>query len=107
MFIWLIDVPIVLLIIMGLFLIVGVQVLAEAVLTAILAPIASVLAVGGLVGVLMLAVAFVLFWVTVVMQHYDERKTNTCDRIMRMLGIRGEILSVVGFLAYVAFITWF
>lgn len=107
MFIWLIDVPIVLLIIMGLFLIVGVQVLAEAVLTAILAPIASVLAVGGLVGVLMLAVAFVLFWVTVVMQHYDERKTNTCDRIMRMLGIRGAILSVVGFLAYVAFITWF
>lgn len=98
MFIWFIEVPIVLLLIMGLLLIVGAQMLADAVLSAMLYPLAAML----VLGLLMLAIAFVLFWVTVVMQHYDERKTNICDRIMKMLGIRGALLSAVGFLAYVA-----
>lgn len=98
MIIWFIEVPIALLVIMGLFLVVGAQMLTEAVLTAMLYPVTAML----VLGVFMLVIAFALFWVTVVMQHYNERKTNTCDTIMKVLGVRGAILSVVGFLAYVA-----
>lgn len=54
------------------------------------------------IGVVMMAVAVILFWVTVVMQHYDEQKTMRCERIMKMMALRGALLTTVGFLANVA-----
>ena len=98
MIIWLIEVPIVLLVAVGLLLIVGAKLVASALLTAGMYAMAGMM----MVGVLMLMGAFVLFWVTVVMQHYNDAKTNAYDKIMKWVGIRGVILSAVGFLAYVA-----
>ena len=98
MIIWLIEVPIVLLLVAGLLLIVFGKLVATTLLTAGMYAMACLLGLG----ILMLAGAFVLFWITVVMQHYDDHKTEMYDRVMRWLGMRGAILSAVGFLAYVA-----
>ena len=96
--IWFIEVPIILLLAAGLLLIVLAKTVATTALAAGLYLAAGLLAVG----VVMMVIAFVLFWVTVVMQHRDEQKTNKIDRIMKGLGVRGAILSAVGFLAHAA-----